>query len=132
MPNYGDHYAFAYDRRKGDPPDCAYSIAVFCESPIELIMGAALNASCPPVFKVVPQYKCNGYRIDFAIVYNEKPIAFVECDGSAFHITREQVARDRRKDGDARSAGIRMFRFSGKRIVEDADMLASRVWFGIM
>jgi very-short-patch-repair endonuclease len=67
---------------------------------------------------VTPQYKWNGYRIDFRIDTKalDHPI-FVECDGHDFHErTKEQAERDRSKDRRIQEAGIPILRFTGREI----------------
>ena len=67
---------------------------------------------------VTPQYKWNGYRIDFRADTRalDHPI-FIECDGHDFHErTKEQAERDRTKDRKIQEAGIPILRFTGREI----------------
>lgn len=117
-----------------------------CESPIEIMLAAALlidfsigegirKTEAPfirlqlqneinledAIVVLVPQYKWEGYRIDFAICskYVDGPI-FVECDGHDFHErTKDQAARDRLKDREIQQAGIPILRFTGSEIYRD-------------
>lgn len=110
-----------------------------CESPIETVFGTAFLFLHPEVqlcpqsmrrdltrIALIPQYAWRRYRIDWAICAADEstPRVFVECDGAEFHSTDEQLARDRRKDADAKAAGIEMLRFSGRNIVKNYDACA--------
>lgn len=102
-----------------------------CESPIEVIFGAAVLFVHPEVQFLepddardisrpclIPQFWWRRFRIDFALCAAGKtdPGVFVECDGREFHSTDEQIARDRIKDAAAAAAGITLLRFTGSEI----------------
>lgn len=71
---------------------------------------------------IIPQFKFGRYRVDFAAVTPGLPMVAVECDGHGFHErTKEQVARDKKRDRHFQSAGWRVLRFSGSEIYQDAD-----------
>jgi very-short-patch-repair endonuclease len=96
-----------------------------CESPIEIHLGVAIlkRLGCQ---ELVPQYTWRGWRMDFAIVDGSDVLAFVECDGAAFH----QGARrqnDRRKNAAAAQAGIPLLRFTGSEIYRDVQSCARKV-----
>lgn len=110
-----------------------------CESPIEIVFGTAFLFLHQEVqlcsrgvqrdiarVALIPQYVWRRYRIDWAICAagEATPRVFVECDGAAFHSTDEQLARDKRKDADAKTAGIEMLRFSGRDITKNYDACA--------
>jgi very-short-patch-repair endonuclease len=81
-----------------------------CEPPIESRLYSALKRNG---YYVVTQYPCGKYRVDLALpTYN---IA-IECDGKAFHSSREQKAHDRRKDRYLRKNGYKVLRFTGRQI----------------
>lgn len=62
---------------------------------------------------ITPQFDWNGYRIDFCVHFRGGKI-FIECDGHDFHErTKEQAARDRKKDRLIQQAGIPILRFTG-------------------
>jgi very-short-patch-repair endonuclease len=130
----------------------------FCESPIEALLLAALTwqaamnswsaSGIPPVrvmvdpprdkalcITIVPQFKWQGYRIDFAIFLNsDEPEFFVECDGHDFHErTPAQAERDRSKDRQIQAAGFPIIRFTGREIYRDCGECALQVFefFGI-
>lgn len=84
-------------------------------------------------FRFIPQYQfdINGkkYIADFALLYRsnfclenyqdvEWPIAcIIECDGHDFHEkTKQQAARDKKRDRDFLSQNIPTFRFTGSEI----------------
>lgn len=88
-----------------------------CESPIEIDLGAALVAQAGDCYRIVPQFKLLRYRYDFAIMGQGKtPIVLVECDGAAFHSTKEQLANDAAKDDAAIRADTRVIRVTGREI----------------
>jgi very-short-patch-repair endonuclease len=67
-----------------------------------------------PTFELVPQHQIGPYRVDIAILGAK---IVVECDGHAFHaMTKEQVARDNKRDRYLQSEGWRVLRFSGSEI----------------
>lgn len=66
-----------------------------CESPFENQVCDALREKG---YIVHPQVGCSGYRIDLAVVDQERPgryILGIECDGANYH--RSKTARDRDK-----------------------------------
>ena len=85
-------------------------------------------------YVVFPQYKIGKYRVDFLIcafefggcdwendepVYDQRCWKFlvVECDGHDFHErTKEQAARDRKRDREMSLDGYEVFRFTGSEI----------------
>lgn len=115
-------------------------LAAYCESPIEALFATAFLSFCamrsdPAVFVkgdapaapharwyIRPQVTLLGYRVDFVIgvfpiVEADKRILIVECDGHEFHErTPEQAARDRSRDRQFQSEGIKIFRFTGREI----------------
>ena len=108
----------------------AYCLAPQCESPIEIELGAALIEKIKgTAWQVIPQYKWQRFRIDFAIAPADggDPILFIECDGKQFHSTPEQIQRDRRKDAAAKAADIPLLRFTGAEIFHNAKWIARLV-----
>lgn len=78
---------------------------------------------------IIPQFvhpRLN-YRLDFLVVLNPRhaavetaPSFAVECDGHDFHEkTKDQAARDKRRDRDIQALGIPVFRFTGSEIHKD-------------
>jgi very-short-patch-repair endonuclease len=84
---------------------------------------------------ISPQHQIGNYRVDFAIILNKlnkvtfEPIKIVvECDGHAFHEkTKEQAARDKRRDRDLQIAGWRVLRFTGSEIWRDHDACGANI-----
>lgn len=90
-------------------------------------------------FVVWPQSQIDGYRVDFLIcAYDFRSSEWdndllkvvydpahwrrliVECDGHDFHErTKEQAARDRKRDRDLSLKGYDVFRFTGSEIWRD-------------
>lgn len=84
-----------------------------CESYIEIKLYDALLFN---KYDVKTQVPCGRYRIDLALP--ESRLA-IECDGKAFHSTKEQKAHDYRKNAYLRKNGWKVLRFSGSRIHRD-------------
>lgn len=124
--------------------------ATSCGSPIEQIMLAALiwarygyerklveiwdSADNQPQADVViaTQHHAENHRVDFAlfinIVANEQIKIVVECDGHEWHEkTKEQAARDKRRNRDLGIAGWRLLRFTGSEIWRDPRGCAGHV-----
>jgi len=122
------------------------TLTPMCGSEIEILLGAAVTASlrfnfpdvsvlCPfgdigkwqdkRCMMIVPQYLFENYRIDFALIGNRpndnfRKMMFIECDGHDFHErTKDQAARDRKKDRDIQIAGVPLLRFTGSEIFRD-------------
>jgi len=95
-----------------------------CESPIEVQLGLQLILLLGDNYEVIPQFKFQRFRMDFAIAHKSRAFLFVECDGEKFHSTPEQIANDRRKDAAAKAAGIPLLRFTGKEIHFSAEACA--------
>lgn len=122
-----------------------------CERPIEIIMLAGLigtsfgYSSAPNVVTpadylnhlkfddcdahvivpqmLIPQF---NYRADFYVDLftngHRRVSLFVECDGHDFHEkTKEQAARDRKRDRDLQSLGINVLRFTGSELHRDPE-----------
>jgi very-short-patch-repair endonuclease len=72
---------------------------------------------------ISPQYQIGKYRVDFRLESNcsgRRILAVIECDGHDFHErTKEQAARDRKRDRDLQSEGYLVFRFTGSQIYRD-------------
>ena len=104
-----------------------------CESPIEQMMAIALTghalvqgyfADDSGLDLKGQQEVCHGedtYRVDFVLSYktpsnNELRFA-VECDGHDFHEkTKEQAARDKKRDRALSAQGYTVIRFTGSEV----------------
>jgi very-short-patch-repair endonuclease len=80
------------------------------------------------------QARILDYRVDFLILYrwkygsDEIKKIVIECDGQDFHDrTKEQAARDRRRDNDLQLLGFDVLRFTGSQIYKDARGCVSTV-----
>jgi very-short-patch-repair endonuclease len=101
-----------------------------CESPIERQLAVFLVPYAEQWgFKVIPQFKHDRFRYDFAIEKDGQVIAVIECDGREFHSTAEQLTRDVAKDWSARQAGFVVFRYPGQTIHYNAKGCAEEIIF---
>ena len=101
-----------------------------CESPIERRLAVFLVPYAEQWgFKVIPQFKHDRFRYDFAIQKDGEVVAVVECDGMEFHSSPEQRTRDVAKNLAARQAGFAVFRYSGLKIYADAKRCAEQIIF---
>jgi very-short-patch-repair endonuclease len=91
-------------------------------TPIEQIMWLSFyHMMNSPVVKIEPQARVGKYRVDFLLRIGTESI-IVECDGHNFHErTKEQAAKDRKRDRDLQSDGFKVMRFTGSEIWNDAD-----------
>lgn len=82
---------------------------------------------------IYQQFKIRKYRADFFIVDDSKfdgnpSCIVVECDGHDFHErTKDQAARDRKRDREFQLMGYKVLRFTGSEIVADAGCCAKQV-----
>lgn len=124
------------------------------ESPIEQILYAAFEAireingqeSAEPEpidgkdyiigLGLIPQYKCGRYRADFLGVFGRKSYkgnvhrneVIVECDSQQFHERTEAERRyEKARDRFFQVKGYKVFRFTGKEILEDPFKVACEV-----
>lgn len=103
------------------------ALAPLCESPIEVMFGVAMTQHMrgqDTDLRLVPQFWWRRYRIDWALLRDDAPVCFIECDGAEFHTTEAQKRRDREKDTAAKAAGIEIFRFSGSDLFRSAEACA--------
>jgi len=101
------------------------------ESPIEEKMLVALRAVLPSHVTIRQQVNdiCGGrYRADFTVTTAEGAKVVVECDGHDFHEkTKEQAARDKKRDRDMQLDGWKVLRFTGSEIWRGAEGCAKDV-----
>lgn len=88
-------------------------------TPIEQMMAVGLQngilVSDKP-YKSTPQVNIGPYRVDFLVVKNKRKL-IVECDGHDWHEkTKEQAARDKKRDRYFVKNGYRVIRFTGSEI----------------
>jgi very-short-patch-repair endonuclease len=86
-------------------------------------------------FIVQPQAQLGDWRVDFLLHVpdwaestGEWKQVVVECDGHDFHEkTKEQAAKDRRRDRAVQKAGIKVLRFTGSELWRDPMRCAAEV-----
>ena len=132
----------------------------FCESPIEQLLLAALYAQSlqtdffqiemmgtsglaknpdQETIYVHQQMQVGQYRVDFLIFDCSCPfeiadptIIVVECDGHDFHEkTKEQAARDKKRDRFFQGLGFKVLRFTGSEIWADAHACVEEIIFNL-
>lgn len=80
-----------------------------------------------PFWALLYQPKVGPYRLDFGVVGHIGKIA-IECDGHDFHEkTKDQAARDKKRDRYLQKEGWRVLRFTGSEIYKDAHACATEV-----
>lgn len=97
------------------------------QSPIEAMMARAL---LDLGLRVTPQrFVLNGdshLLVDLAVTIGRRRIA-IECDGYEYHHTRDQIARDRKRERILQAKGWTVIRFSGSEIHRDPRACAREV-----
>jgi very-short-patch-repair endonuclease len=72
---------------------------------------------------LTPQASVAGYKADFllwVVVGTKYGGIVIECDGHAFHErTKEQAARDKKRDREMLAAGYPVLRFTGSEVFKD-------------
>lgn len=101
------------------------------QSPIEALVAThlAAHASGGEV-GVQPQAQIGEYRVDFLITCSGSKRAgiVIECDGHNYHErTKEQAARDRRRDRWMQGQGFLVLRFTGSEIVSGDSTVAREI-----
>ncbi|MCL6455084.1 MAG: endonuclease domain-containing protein [Alicyclobacillus sp.] len=96
-------------------------IKEMAESPIECIAALYLWdwSSGDNRVRLFLQKQIGKYRVDFAVEYGDVKIV-IECDGHEFHEkTKEQAARDKKRDRYLASQGYTVLRYTGSEIVKN-------------
>lgn len=82
-------------------------------------------------FFIAPQAEIAGYKADFLMWFTFDRVfagVAIECDGHAFHEkTKEQAARDKKRDREILAAGFPVARFSGSEIFKSPKGCADQV-----
>ena len=119
---------------------CDFSV----ESPIEQLLFCALAVFANPDsaaiesaghgILITPQKRIGRYRVDFEVRYfrrdEDAPISkvLVECDSQAFHDRTEKERRaEKIRDRFLQVSGYKVFRFTGKEIIEDPFLVAAEI-----
>lgn len=100
-----------------------------CGSPIEALFLAAFLGAClgDPSYRIHPQHRVGSYRADFYITFMGNGV-IVECDGHDYHErTKEQAEHDKKRDRAITSAGIPVFRFTGRELHRDPSACVEEV-----
>lgn len=109
-----------------------------CESPIEVLFyiafeiinhyaGSSQEYNEKGKYIIQPQVDILEYRVDFLIHGKNKKIV-VEADGHEYHSTKEQIAKDNKRQNDLTLAGYTVMRFSGSQLSKNAMAEAGNVW----
>ncbi len=114
---------------------------VWDENQVGLLVSPPLPFSrvatrLPQDLVVIPQARMETpsatYRLDFLFVCGDRPgvrqLICVECDGHDWHEkTKEQAARDKRRDRALLICGVPTVRFAGSEIHADANACAEYI-----
>lgn len=105
-----------------------------CQSPIEQLIAIELQhfavyrmdlvAKTKFLYEAQKEISCKNkkYRVDFLVTATNKIDykIIIECDGHDFHEkTKEQAAKDKKRERFLTSAGYTVFRFTGSEIWKD-------------
>jgi very-short-patch-repair endonuclease len=100
------------------------------ESPIEVLLAGAirgwLDHNDIDWIEVETQVPIGPYRADILLDDDGRKLV-IECDGAAFHNSREQVERDKRRDRYCTAQGYAVMRFTGSEIQRDCRGCAAEV-----
>jgi len=90
---------------------------LFKVSPIEEKLYFTLkDAGLPAERQFYVREQGSGYMLDLAVFCRDGNLD-VECDGDAYHSGRDKADADRERDNALTTAGWRILRFSGRRIL---------------
>lgn len=101
------------------------------KSPIEQLLFAALcfkiETRQTDHISITPQYVFKPYRADF-LVDGAEVALIVECDSQEFHERTEEERRyEKERDRFFQKHGYRVFRYTGKEILEDPISIADEI-----
>jgi len=103
--------------------------------PVDILFESAPTGQWISVSAIYPQAFIDRYRADFYIESFHKDTRMplfrcaIECDGHDFHEkTKDQVARDKRRDRWFQARGIAVLRFSGAEIWADPASCAEQIF----
>jgi very-short-patch-repair endonuclease len=68
----------------------------------------------------------SGYMLDMAVFCRDSNLD-IECDGETYHAGRDKAEQDRERDNALTTAGWHILRFSGRRVLGDADQCVETV-----
>ncbi|MET7766188.1 hypothetical protein ABZS71_30920 [Streptomyces sp. NPDC005393] len=78
-------------------------------------------------YHVVPQWKVSGKRIDLVVVGEAGRLA-VECDGSPYHSTPDQIRDDYERERELRRAGWRFWRVRSSEFALSPEESLTPLW----
>jgi very-short-patch-repair endonuclease len=122
-------------QRCESPIEQAYCLAMFQVPGVRALIGDFGPHLLPSLsgrqLTVFAQQPIIRYRADFLIVGTSERVAeprfvIVECDGEAYHSTREQLHRDERRAAELRQTGFNIVRFKGSEIFRDPRLVVAR------
>ncbi len=100
---------------------------LFKISPIEEKLYFTLkNAGLPPERQFFVREEGSGLMLDMAVFCRDGNLD-IECDGDTYHLGRDKADADRERDNKLATAGWRILRFSGRRILGDTDKCVQTV-----
>lgn len=128
------HERKSFHRARGSrrPPHPIYATEgrLQTESPIEALLAGAILGWCDHheigFVTLATQAAIGPYRADILLTADGRKLV-VECDGAAYHGSREQVARDKKRDRYCVARGIHVMRFSGAEITRNPRACAAEV-----
>lgn len=135
IPPSGFEIAFG---RCESPIEQAYCLTIFQVPWVFAVPGdfhAGLLADLPPCTKprifVFAQQPIPPYRADFLLLglspnQAEPRFIIVECDGSAYHSSRDQVHRDSQRESALIRTGFKVVRFTGTMIYHEPQTVVRR------
>jgi very-short-patch-repair endonuclease len=92
---------------------------LFKVSPIEDKLYFTLgDAGLPAERQYFVREEGSGYMLDMAVFCRDSNLD-IECDGDTYHSGRDKAEQDRERDNTLTTAGWRILRFSGRRILHD-------------
>ena len=100
---------------------------LFKISPIEEKLYFTLKAAgLPPERQYFVREEGSGLMLDMAVFCRDGNLD-IECDGDTYHLGRDKADADRERDNKLTTAGWRILRFSGRRILGDTDKCVQTV-----
>lgn len=112
-----------HEHKVGSPIERLFLESLLAFFAAHLRPQPSIDDEPPGKFHVSMQVEILEYRVDFLIHVKRahgEVKCVVECDGHEFHErTKEQAARDRKRDRDLQGAGYMVLRFTGSQIYRE-------------
>lgn len=130
--------AFHRERGRGKGPVVAKFAehGLETESPIEHTLVGAIKAWADHFnvtdLRIATQVDVGPYRADIMLTRGKAKLA-VECDGAAYHNSKDAVLKDKRRDRYFVANGISVMRFTGSEIHRSVRNCATEIglWVGL-